>query len=183
MNKTQELWSPNTQTQVLRALLLPPSCCNMVREVSLIWGGSRDNQRAAGGKKGWREWGGWGVLHSNCIAQVGWRCLRSALSFKEGKLMFFFPKHNIVREVHNGKLLPVFPCVCHKLENTQVDSTLVAWTTDYLIQTTVCMYIELCVWMSDTHRNTRNCAFLFLFHHIWLPLQADWFIDRSVQGY
>lgn len=120
MNKTQELWSPNTQTQVLHAPFLPPSCCNMVHEVSLIWGGSRDNQRVAGGKKGWREWGGWGVLHSNCIAQVGWRCLRSALSFKEGKLMSFFPKHNIVREVHNGKLLPVFPCVCHKLENMQV---------------------------------------------------------------
>lgn len=132
-------WSPNTQTQVLCALLLPPSCCNMVHEVSVIWGGSRDNQRVAGGKKGWGEWGGWGVLHSNCMAQVGWRCLRSALSFKEGKLMFFFPKHNIVREVYNGKLLPVFPCVCHKLENTQVDSALVAWTTDYLIQSAVCM--------------------------------------------
>lgn len=25
--------------------------------------------------------------------------------------MFFFPKHNIVREVYNGNLLPAFPCL------------------------------------------------------------------------
>lgn len=153
MNKTQEHWSPNMQTQVLHALFLPPSCCNMVHEVSFIWGGSRDNQRVAGGKKGWREWGGWGVLHSNCMAQVGWRCLRSALSFKEGKLMFFFPKHNIVREVYNGKLLPVFPCVCHKLENTQVDSALVAWTRGiWYSPQFVCRFVCLNVWHTSEHK-------------------------------
>ncbi len=43
-------------------------------------------------------------------AQEGWRWLRSALPFKEGKLMFFLPKHNIFREVHKRSLSPVFPC-------------------------------------------------------------------------
>lgn len=48
--------------------------------------------------------------------------------------MFFFPKHNIVREVHKGTLSPVLPCVCicNKLENTQVDTALVPWIMGYL---------------------------------------------------
>lgn len=34
--------------------------------------------------------------------------------------------------------------VCNKMENTQVDTALVAWIRDCLTQTTVCMYTELC---------------------------------------
>lgn len=49
--------------------------------------------------------------------------------------MFFFSKHNIVRAVHNGTVLPMFPCVCAfapRLENTQVDAALIALIVDYL---------------------------------------------------
>lgn len=74
----------------------------------------RQQRQSVGGRwrEGLRGWvGGWGWEDSTLIlAQVGWRWLRSALPFKEGKLMFFFRKHNIVREEHNGSLSPVFPC-------------------------------------------------------------------------
>lgn len=66
--------------------------------------------------RGWGWGGGGGAGLHSILAQVGWRWLRSALPFKEGKLMFFFPKHNIVREVHNRSLSPVFPCFCVHLQ-------------------------------------------------------------------
>lgn len=60
---------------------------------ALILGGRGDN-----------EWGWWwreglkgGGNSTPNLAQVGRRWLRSALLFKEGKLMFFLAKHNIVR--------------------------------------------------------------------------------------
>lgn len=84
----------------------PPQAPCSLQGGGLIWGGSRDNEWVGGGGKDWEERGG----TTQIVAQVGWRWPRSALPFKEGKLMFFLPKHNIVREVHNRRLSPVFPC-------------------------------------------------------------------------
>lgn len=92
---------------------------------ALIWDGSRDNQCLGGGGKDCGAEGGATLI----LAQVGWRWLRSALPFKEGKLMFFLAKHNIVREVHNRSLSPVFPCIS-------------AWVCAF----TVCVCVRALLW-------------------------------------